>query len=637
MLASSNSVPDWVRQAAQQKLPSFPESTKAVVLLSELTYTVAPDGKAVMHVRQVVKILRPQGRRYGYPFVSFDKDSKVLSMHVWSIDPAGHEYALKDDEIHEISPRGESWELYSDDKAKVADPPGRDPGGVIAYEYERRERPYLAETNWSFQDELPRMAQSFTLVLPPGYTYTTSWAHHPKVEAIDLEHQRYRWEMNNEAAIDLDHVPLSPSADALAGRLSVHYLGPNMSVPQDGTWQGIGQWYETLSQDRTVSTPEIAAKAAELTAGKTDFYDRVQSIGTFVQRQIRYVAIEMGVGGYQPHAAGDIFRGRYGDCKDKATLLSAMLSSVGVHSALLMVHTERGVIDPESPSIIGNHMIAAIEVPKDYASTKLHSVVTAKTGRRYLIFDPTWEDTPFGQLESNLQGSYGVLMEGPNSQVIELPVLNPDLNTVQRTAVLRLGTDGSLKGNIIEKRYGDLSETGRYVFAHDDARKQQEFVDKSIAKDFMAASLSELKVQNVAALDKDFTTSFDLQADHFANAAGPLLMVRPRVFGSYGLPVDQKPRKVEINLGETMQGTDEFDIQLPDNYVVDELPDPVKADVGFATYQSSTELRGRTLHYTRTFTLRQVSLPAEKYPELQRLAALIAADENSRAVLKRGN
>ena len=65
-------------------------------------------------------------------------------------------------------------------------------------------------------------------------------------------------------------------------------------------------------------------------------------------------------------------------------------------------------------------MITAIEIPKGYESPKLRSVVTAKTGRRYLIFDPTWDKTPFGQLESNLQGSYGVLMEGKESQVIEL-------------------------------------------------------------------------------------------------------------------------------------------------------------------------------------------------------------------------
>ena len=83
----------------------------------------------------------------------------------------------------------------------------------------------------------------------------------------------------------------------------------------------------------------------------------------------------------------------------------------------------RGVIDPEAPSIEGNHMIAAIEIPKGYNSPKLHSVVTTSSGKRYLIFDPTWELTPFGQIEDNLQGSYALLVEGADFTVH--PLLAP--------------------------------------------------------------------------------------------------------------------------------------------------------------------------------------------------------------------
>ncbi len=633
---SSDSVPPWVSAAVQAAPASFPGTPKAAVLLDETVYTVGNDGRAVEHVRRVVKILRPQGRNEGEPAVWFDKDSKVLSMHVWSIDPAGHQYALKDNEIREYGTPGEGGQLYSDEKARVADPPGRDPGGVVAVEYERRERPYLAETNWFFQGSMPRVNQSFTLMLPPGYTYTTTWAHHAKVDGVDLENHSYRWEMNNQPAIDLEHVPMSPGTGALAARMTVHYSGPGLGLPQDGTWQGIGLWYDLLARDRLTAAPDITAKAAELTAGKTDFYDKAEAIGEFVQKQIRYFVIEMGVGGYQPHPAEEIFRSRYGDCKDKATLLSAMLSSVGIHSALLMVDSERGVIDPQAPSIIGNHMIGAIEIPAGYESPKLHSVVTASvTGKRYLIFDPTWEETPFGQLEDNLQASYGVLMEGANSQILELPVMAPELNMIRRTASFQLSADGSLKGSVTDKRRGDVAERRRYVFGREDAKKQQEFIDRNVANDLVSATVTGLKADNVDALNQEMTTNFNVAATHFASVTGPLLMVRPRVLGSYELNVDHKPRKVAIDLEETMQGSDDFDIELPEGYVVDELPDPVKKDYGFASYESSTEVHGRTLHYSRKYTVKQVTLPAEKYPEVQRLAGVIAADEESKAVLKR--
>jgi hypothetical protein len=635
-LAKSESVPDWVRAAAAQSIPHYPPETNAVVLLDDLTYTVGADGKAVEQHRRAVKILRPKGRNEANIHVEFDKDTKILSMHVWSIGPDGHEYAMKDSEYADVGSAGMQGAFeFEDDKYRIARAPAADPGSIIAFEYEQRVRPYSSEKTWFFQEDIPSLSQSFTLALPPGYKYGTVWAHHPPAEAADLESQRWRWEMKQVPGIDLDRVPLSPSVWALAGRMTVHYSGPGSSAATDGTWRGVGEWYEALTKDRLLPSPEIAAKAQELAAGKSDFYDKTEAIAEFVQKQVRYVAIEVGIGGYQPHAAADVFRNRYGDCKDKATLVSAMLSAVGIHSALMMVDTGRGVVDPDAPSLVGNHMIAAIEVPKEYASPKLRSVVMAKNGHTYLIFDPTWETTPFGQLEHELQGSYGILMEGADSQAIQLPVLDPALNAVHRTASFHLDPDGVLKGTVTEKRFGDVSDYRREIYGQGDAKQQREMLDHALARDFTDFSAADVKVENVNSLNQDLTLSYSVSAERYAKASGPLLLVRPRVLGRVDFEVDRKPRSVPIDLGETMQATDDDSIELPAGYAVDELPDPVRLDLGFAVYQSAVELKGSTLHYTRSYTVRQIVLPAERYADLQKLAAAIAADEESRAVLKK--
>ena len=240
-----DSVPDWVRTAAQQKLPEYAPETNAVVLLEDTTYTVAPDGSAVEHYRHVVKILRPQGRDEGIVAVPFDKDSKILSMHVWSIGPDGHEYAVKDNEMAEYGYPGQG-NFFMDLKVRaVANAPGRDPGGVVAYEYEQRSHPYLTEKTWFFQSDLPRLNQSFTLELPPGFTHGTVWAHTKEVPAINLEHERWRWEMKETPPIDLDHVLLRPDAPSLEGRMTVHYAGPGITAPTEGSWQSIVARYRS--------------------------------------------------------------------------------------------------------------------------------------------------------------------------------------------------------------------------------------------------------------------------------------------------------------------------------------------------------------------------------------------------------
>ena len=631
---AKDSVPDWVRTAAQQKLPTYPPETNAVILLDDTTYTVAPDGTAIEHNRSVMKILRPQGRDEGIVSLPFDKDSTILSMHVWSIGPDGHEYAVPDKEIVEFGHPG-SGILYEDVRFKAAKPPGRDPGGVIACEYEQRMRPYIGEKTWFFQGTNPRLNQSFTLELPAGFTYSTVWAHHAAQKEADLENRRWHWEIKETPGIDLDHVLHRPAELSLAGRMTLRYAPAGSSISSKDGWQNVGEWYDRLSRERLFATPEIAAKASELTAGKADFYDKAEAIAEFVQKQIRYFVIEMGIGGYQPHFASEIFRNRYGDCKDKATLLSSMLSTVGVHAALLMVDDRRGVIDPNAPSIVGNHMVTAIEIPKGYDSPKLRSVVTAKTGRRYLVFDPTWEKTPFGQMEHELQGSYGVLMEGPESQVIALPLLAPTFNTIHRKANLQLAPDGTLKGQITDKRFGDVADRRRTLYTHGDAKEQSEYLDHVLEQDFTTFKVSDVKVENVEALNKDLTTTFTIDVDRYARFTGPLLMVRPRVLGDEAPAVDHKPRTVAIDLRETLLANDEYDIELPTGYVVDELPDPVKLDLGFASYESSSKVKGSVLHYSRTYTIREVTLPPEKYSDLQKLASVIATDEQSRAVLKK--
>ena len=615
--ARADAVPDWVRSARAQAVPSLPADTDAVVLLDDTTYTVAPGGAAVEHRRRVVKILRPQGREQAMVYVPFDADSKLLNLHIWSVGPDGHEYALKDNEISEIGYPGQG-NLFEDLHIKVANAPGRDPGGIVAYEYNQRARPYLTEATWFFQSDLPQLNESFTLELPPGFSYGAVWAHNNGSQGIELEHQRWRWEMHNTPAIELRHIAMRPAEDALTGRMTVHYSGPGLPLSTEGSWKSIGEWYATLSRDRLVASPELAGKARELAAGHTDFADKTKAIAEWVQNEIRYFAIERGIGGEQPHFAADIYRNRYGDCKDKATLLTAMLSAVDVHAALMMVDSRRGVIDPDAPSTVGNHMITAIQLPQGYSSPLLHSVITAKTGRKYLIFDPTWDKTAFGQLAHNLQGSYGVLMEGSDSQIVPLPVMDPGLNTIRRSAHFKLDADGSLRGTVIEKRFGDVSERRRELYVAGDSKQQTDFLDHVLGVDFLQFNVANLKVENAASLTKDLTMSYALEVNRFARPMGQLLMLRPRVLGQEELEPDRKDRHVPVDLRETLQATDDFEIELPAGYAVDEIPDPVKVDMGFAAYESASHVQEHTLHYRRVYTVRQVSLPAERYTDVQR-------------------
>jgi hypothetical protein len=631
---ASTPFPDWVTQAAATTLlPAEAHEAKAAILLDDTLLTVNTNGRITLRHRMVVKILRPQGRRYAVPIAWFRSDRKLLSFHVWSIGPDGHQYTVSDKEIFEVGAK--EWGiLYDDVRYKTTSVPGADPGAIVAYEYVQDAPIYSGEESWEFQGEIPRLRSVFEVDLPDGWQHRALWCRYKAADPMQVAPNHWRWELTNIPAIHLEDVPLAPSDDALTGRMTLHYAASDLGEG-DALWARIGQWYSQLAAPESEAPAEIANESRQLASPNADFMTRIQKVATFMQQNIRYVGIEIGIGGYIPHAAADVYRNHYGDCKDKATLLIAMLDAVGVRSTWVMVDTARGVVDPHTPSLMGNHMIAAIEIPTGYDNPQLKAIVTAKTGKRYLIFDPTNEYVPIGLLPTYLQGGYGVLMAGADSQVIALPVLKPDTDTVDHAAQFELGADGSLKGDVTVSRLGPSSARARSFFVMSSDKEKRENLAESLRRDFSEFEIGSEKIENARELDEQLVLHYDVSASSYAKNAGSLLLLRPRILGTDVTPLRDGPRIYPIEFAGIGDWRDQFDVKLPAGYAVDEIPDPVRLDTDFASYRSEVKVEGSTLRYSREYVVKKLSLDASQYADLQKFEGEINADENRSAVLKK--
>lgn len=630
--ASTPPFPDWLQQAASTQV-SNAGNAKAVVLLSDELLTVQPDGQAKLRHREVIKLLRPQGREYAELVAWSGGGKKLLSFHAWSIGPDGHQYTVKDDQIREEG--GEQGGiLYVDDRAKVVRPPGADPGGIVAYESESQLPGYMTERSWDFQDSIPVHRAIFEVDLPGGWNQLALWHNYDPAKGQEVAPGHWRWELADIPAVDTEDAPLAPAEITLAGRMVMHYAANNIAQG-DQLWAGIGQWYDKLAAPQTAVTNDIAAQAQQLVGKESDFTARVEKIAEFLQREIRYVGIEIGIGGYQPHPAADVFHDRYGDCKDKATLLIAMLNSIGVHATYVLVDTRRGFVDASVPSIDGNHAIAAIELPEGYSDARLKTVVKTRNGQRFLIFDPTNQYVPLGLLPTYLQGSIGILVNGANSQAIQLPVVPPGEDVTERVGKLQLEADGTLQGSVTETRVGASSGRERNYFAENTEKERREYVERSLRQDFSEFQLKTESAENVQNLEEKFVVKYQISAPQYAKTAGNLLLVRPRVTGSDAEALNESPRKYPIDLRVVGTERDTFDVSVPAGFVVDELPDPTKIDVGFATYNSEVKADQNVLRYSRELVVKELVLKPDQYGALKKLEAAIATDENRNAVLRK--
>jgi hypothetical protein len=508
----------------------------------------------------------------------------------------------------------------------------------VVCEIETRLRPYISEEFWQIQESIPFVNEAFELSLPPGGHFTASWHGFPAVAPMELANNHLRWEIKDMPALDLENLRATPDRSALAARVSIQW-GDAAVKGADNQWRAIGLWQENLEEHRHDSTPEIAAKAKDLTAAAPDLYTKLSSITDYIQKNIRYFVVERGIGGWQPHYAADIYRNRYGDCKDKTTLLISMLQSIGISAHSLSVDTRRGFIDPAAPSYFGDHMITAIELPDGENDPRLMARVKAANGKTLLIFDPTDEKTPVGLIRTELQGGWGYLANGSDSQVLQMPVLPPESAGLSRTGSFTLTAEGALEGDISETLTGDDARFERKRIKDSDSREFREKLEQQLGSDLPGLSLKKFEFHQAADLDKPLILDMHLSTTGYAHDAGPLLLLRPRVLGSNAHIVpdvmDDKPRSYSIELGHPGLWRDSFDITLPPGYVVDETPDPVNLDLDFASYHSSVSAKGNLLHYEREYVVRQVEIPATRAADFRRFESAILSDEKSAAVLKK--
>jgi len=382
----------------------------------------------------------------------------------------------------------------------------------------------------------------------------------------------------------------------------------------------------------------IKQEVSALAAGKTTTLAKMQAIAAFLQHDIRYVAISLGIGGFQPHAAPDVFSHRYGDCKDKATLMRTMLRQTGVDSYQVVINAQRGVVTGEMPAHNGfNHVILAIKLPDEVKDASLIAVMQHPKLGRILFFDPTNEVTPFGQIGGYLQANYGLLVTPNGGELVELPQQPSEMNSIQRVGKLTLDANGVLKGDVKEVRLGDRAASERWRL-----RTVTKDVDRiKPIESLLAGSLSNFQIVRASLLnlehtDLPFGFNYSFQSDNYAKNAGNLLLVRPRVLGSKSSSVleTKEPRRFPFEFEGPSRDTDSFEIALPPSYEVDELPPPMDVDYSFGSYHSKTEASGNVLHYTRSVEIKELSVPVSKTDELKKFYRMIASDERNTAVLK---
>ena len=386
------------------------------------------------------------------------------------------------------------------------------------------------------------------------------------------------------------------------------------------SWEEVGKWYAGLEKDRRAPSKEVRTKAAELTIGLTTDLEKTEALYDFVAKNFRYVSLSLGMARYQPQAATDVLHNQYGDCKDKNTLLAALLEAEGLHSATVLINTSRK-LDPDVPS------------PSQFN----HAITMLTLGKEEIWMDTTTEVAPFRLLSYQLRKKQGlVIPPGGAAHLEETPADPPMRDTQVEEIDGKVDESGRLQARVTDTLRGDSELLARMLFRAVPAAKWQTMVEG--ANKGLGGDVSGVKVSDPAATREAFVMSYDVSKANFVDWSKKKLELRLPLSSVVPVAIGSEVGEEESEASESEQGKPEpfklgppndhtyrIKLELASRYTA-KVPVAVSVERDYGAYKSDYKLEGNAFTAERTLIIRQGELPAARADDYRAFRQTVLAD-----------
>lgn len=276
---------------------------------------------------------------------------------------------------------------------------------------------------------------------------------------------------------------------------------PDIFMSSFQSWDEVGKWFGGLVAPQVRVTPAIQGKADELTRDKTSEREKIQALYEFVSQHFRYIGVSLGQGRYTPHRAEDVLANRYGDCKDKHTLFSALLSAVGIKAY---------------PALIS--MSARINLDVPYPGFLDHVITAIPQGDSFLFLDTTPELAPYGYLVSALRDKSAVVIPtGGATRLVKTPRNPAGANGEEFHIDASLDAKGTLDGKSRVESHGDSEIVLRSAFRSTSESQWSDLVQRISSGLGFAGTVSEVTVARPESVGQPFWLSYSYHRPDYSD------------------------------------------------------------------------------------------------------------------------
>jgi len=610
-------IPDWAKAVAESA-PAVEDGTPewpARTLFASTSIVVSPDG-SVWRVqrRKVCQFLSNRVADSTFESFQFNDTTKVKKSKGWHVPPGERAHRNVGGAIDLVL----SSSFLTDAKERIVALDAVRRGSLVVYEFEAESRPYTLTNVQSFYDDVPVTLARWSIELPPGWTLAYAWL---PGDGPAPTHTGNTWVVELHDLVPVRYEPMGDNPGDQAPRLVVALQPPSgmaPATPAFADWDAVGRWFQALADGRERASPEIqsSSKALLAKAGPAPL-DRIRALSLFVRDRVRYVAREVGIGGYQPHPASQVFTELYGDCKDKGTLLRATLATSGFEAYPILIHASNPyTVAPKVPAPESfDHFIIGVVWPKGEAfpDEAAPARVDAGDAGTLLVVDPTDEGAWPGTLPDHLAGKTALVVAGARGVLLTLPDARPDWHRIARTETVTIAADRSVAIHRVSRLYGGPAEEARRA-SSTSFKDRRESIEDGIRDTWTGVQIKDYKVTPEDA-DGAYVETVDLTLP--SGAAG----LQEKAFwlfaGATG-DIDRVPlgkRKTAVQYPYPFALS--YDVTVTGAATTNPVPSPVKAEGAGWSVASTVNREGDVFHGVWTAQLATTRFEPAAFPDLK--------------------
>jgi hypothetical protein len=604
-------------------IDSLVRASDAVILEEHINFSIMDQDNAEYSYKERMLIKNSKADDYCRIILTETEFVKLDDIQATLYDTSGNIIKTLDkNDIKsvEIKP---GYKYYSEEKYKWFTLSTNQYPFILEYRFKLKINSLFFWPNWYPQSSIPNLSGSYSLDINKDikFRYLEKGSDIKLNQDSSGNRLKYVWNVKNlPAKTNEDNMPPEDKVQTAV------YFSPDSFSLRDYTgkfnsWTAVGNWYKNLSDGRYQLPSKGITELRSLLLNVTDPREKIEKIYQYLQKNNRYVSIELGIAGWQPQSASDVYKNHYGDCKDLTTLMVSMLTEAGIKSyPALALTRDEGVVNSNFPSNQFNHCIAFVPLRNDT-----------------LWIECTGQFMDLGDMPSEIEGIQALVVEDQSAELIKTPIKSSANNLWVSTFRGNLTNTGDLIFNAKLSTTGNQKEFYKASFGYKNNEEDLEFLKKIFTKYY-----SVLNIQRYSLNDSN-SNNFEIDAvgiyNGFMSQTGRLVFINPNILNRKipdDLPKEEAGKRIFPVYNEyPYVDIDTVEINLPETYTMQSKPVDKTINKDFGSYSLHTEIKGNDLIFVRKIVVDKREIPVKSYQEYKDFLKEIITMDNTPIVFKR--